>query len=857
MTAMMLQQMDYVLFIYGLSFFLLGGVGFYVARSYPRDGGWQWLGAFGILHGAKEWLDLAALSLSDDAYCQWLRWAVLTLSFICLCEFGRRASRGDAVNIHWRLGYPLLLAGAMTGGVWGIDGLNASVRYALGFPACLWASFLLWHHSKTSREPGTWWLAAASTIFAVYAISVGIVTPPAPFFPASHFNHAWFIDTFGIPIQVVRTAFALAVATCLWQYMIARRGAVTTRLGGKMTSPYIHAFAAATVIIVALGWVTTNAVGQHANHEIQRYFSAYTRGATAMVELAHQWQQEIAQNRLIVIGATCLVILLLAGALVTVQGFQDANRRILASERLYRSVVDNSPNCLQLLDSRGYCLAVNPMSCRRSGRRESEMIGMHYQEMWPASARPAIASALARAVRGRQTEFEAISRRDDGEEIIWNVVLSPVPNGSNQNHPVVEIATDITQARRAEAELRRAKESAEAATQAKSEFLANMSHEIRTPITAVLGYTDLMLEPQLAEADRWSYLQTIRRNGEVLLELIDDILDISKIEAGKLDVDRIACSPWDILDDLVALMRMRAEGKGLEFSVVCDGPLPEQILTDPTRLRQILVNLVGNALKFTERGRVQVAAKLVRAPGQEPRLQFDVADTGIGMTEKQLKMIFRPFTQADSSTNRRYGGTGLGLTISKRLATLLGGDITVKSQSGVGSVFRVTVATGPLEGVALGLSRPRPNDATDADPVTPVRLACRVLLAEDGLDNQRLISVLLSKAGAEVTIARNGQEAIEKALASFPHWGRRYNDPAKPFDVILMDIQMPIIDGYEAARRIRQEGYDGPIIALSAHATTDAAGQCLAAGCDDYLAKPIDRDKLLRKIAKYLGKKHS
>jgi CheY-like chemotaxis protein len=233
-------------------------------------------------------------------------------------------------------------------------------------------------------------------------------------------------------------------------------------------------------------------------------------------------------------------------------------------------------------------------------------------------------------------------------------------------------------------------------------------------------------------------------------------------------------------------------------------------------------------------------------------MQFDVSDTGIGMTPAQIALLFRPFTQADSSNARKYGGTGLGLAISKRLAAMLGGDIAVTTELGRGSTFQLTVATGPLGATSIPASPPELAEIAEI-PVAAARptLACRVLLAEDGPDNQRLIELLLTRAGATVEIAKDGQEAIEKALASFPGWGRRRRDPALPFDIVLMDIQMPVVDGYEATRRLRQEGYSGPIIALSAHATTHAAQQCLDAGCNDYLAKPIDRIALLQKVAEY------
>ena len=530
---------------------------------------------------------------------------------------------------------------------------------------------------------------------------------------------------------------------------------------------------------------------------------------------------------------------------------QNTNQRAVTAERLYQSIVDNSPNCLQLLDLQGCCLAINPSGLRKIGRGKEEILGTRYVGAWPPAARPVVKAAFDKALRGERNDFEANYVRPDGQAIIWHVVLSPVLDAEGQTSRVVEIAMDITNHRLAEAELRRAKETAEAATQAKSEFLANMSHEIRTPITAILGYSDLLLEPRLSEEDNWNYLHTIRRNGELLLELIDDILDISKIEAGKLTVDRVPCSPQQILADLGSLMRVRGASKNVSLSIEVDGPFPEAILTDPTRLRQILVNLVGNAIKFTETGRVRVVARLLQEEGREPALRFDVIDKGIGMTPAQLATIFRPFTQADASTSRKYGGTGLGLTISKRLAIMLGGDITVASEPGKGSEFRLTIATGPLDGVPLSeCSNPMP-DAAAAE--SRPRLNCRILLAEDGPDNQRLLSLVLRKAGADVTIAQNGKEAVELALATFPGWGRRHDDPKLPFDIVLMDIQMPVMDGCQATERLRQEGYTGPVIGLSAHTASDAIARCLAAGCNDCLAKPIDRDAMLRKIVEYVG----
>jgi signal transduction histidine kinase/ActR/RegA family two-component response regulator len=388
---------------------------------------------------------------------------------------------------------------------------------------------------------------------------------------------------------------------------------------------------------------------------------------------------------------------------------------------------------------------------------------------------------------------------------------------------------------------------AQTATQAKSEFLANMSHEIRTPMTAILGFTELLLEEgdiATAPPSRVEAIKTIRVNGEHLLQLINDILDLSKVEAGRLDAERIACSPVQLLADVHSLMTVRAAAKKLPLRCGFAGPIPETIVSDPTRIRQVLVNLVGNALKFTETGAVEVTGRLLDGSDEAPRLCFEVRDTGIGLTPEQMQMLFQPFTQADVSTTRKFGGTGLGLAISKRLAGLLGGDIAVESTPGQGSTFRVTFATGSLDGVRL-LDNPDLSvvvgTSTAAATTQMVSLAgCRILLAEDGPDNQRLIAFVLKKAGATVELADNGRIGLEKALAAAQR--------GEAFDVILMDMQMPEMDGYEAARRLRAAEYDGPIIALTAHAMEQDRRKCLEAGCDDYASKPIDRAALLATI---------
>lgn len=398
-------------------------------------------------------------------------------------------------------------------------------------------------------------------------------------------------------------------------------------------------------------------------------------------------------------------------------------------------------------------------------------------------------------------------------------------------------------------ELRSASERLEEANRIKGAFLASVSHEMRTPLNAVLGFSDLLieeLEGQEHSAHAVSALKTIQRNGQHLLDLINDILDLSKVEAGKMTLDLGPVRVREFVDEIDALFRGRMEEKGLAFVVKYKGLVPETITTDRVRLRQILINLLANALKFTEKGRVRLAVEFLRSPDAQPLLSFRVADTGIGIDPSTVDKLFEPFMQCEA-TARRFGGTGLGLSICRRLARLLGGDVSVQSIVGVGSEFTATIATGSLEGAPLVSMDSASSNACAADDtltgmIAP-KLPIRILLAEDGRDNQRLLVFMLGKAGAEVEAVENGRDCIDRYFEA--------ESAGKPFDLILMDMQMPVLDGYEATRQLRARGCDAPIVALTANARPGDREEALEAGCTDYATKPIVRPALIQTIAKH------
>ena len=402
----------------------------------------------------------------------------------------------------------------------------------------------------------------------------------------------------------------------------------------------------------------------------------------------------------------------------------------------------------------------------------------------------------------------------------------------------VESRTKALEAMNSQLELAIAQ--AEQANQLKSRFLANMSHEIRTPLTAIMGFTEQLLINDKVVNDK-QHLNTILRNSKHLLELINNILDLSKIEAEKLAVEQAPLNVVQLVHDIESIIEPLAHDKQLAFSIHYELPLPRTIYSDMTRLKQILINIASNAVKFTEQGNVSICVHYLQSKQQ---LEFVVKDTGIGMSEHQIERIFKPFEQADATTTRRFGGTGLGLCISKNLAQLLGGDVTLKSEIGIGSRFAITVdchinePKQPLE-----LLTEQAQLIPEKDPFLSFATSsfdANILVAEDNPDNQLLIKLLLQTWGLEPDMANNGAQAVEMALV---------ND----YQLIIMDMQMPVMGGLEATKMLRHAAYDGPIIALTANVMNHDIDTYIEAGCDKALAKPIDKDALENVLVSYLN----
>ncbi len=525
----------------------------------------------------------------------------------------------------------------------------------------------------------------------------------------------------------------------------------------------------------------------------------------------------------------------MVGTVTDVTEQRQAERALHVRERQLRSLADNSPNLIARFDRQLRHLFVNAAITKITQLQPEQFIGKTNRELgmpeslcdlWDGAIRRVFESSTTEVIVFNYEGHQGLRRLES------HLIAEPTENGEVEH--VLAVTRDVTVEWRVTADLERAKEVAESASAAKDRFLAVVSHELRTPLSAILGYAGLISE-RISDEEVDKYLQIVRRNGDYLLEIINDILDLSKIEAGKFEIESERFDPAGVIEDVKKIMEVRAAETGLPLLICYDTPIPQTIHSDPKRLKQVLINLVGNAIKFTQQGQVEIRVRYV----EDDQLQFDVVDTGIGMNREQQERLFKPFSQGDSSVSRQFGGTGLGLAISQRLANLLGGRISCDSQPGNGSVFTLVIAIGNETHVEL--HDPTQREQVDVgSTASPYSLNCHVLVVDDRRDLRFLSKRLLTKAGARVDETSDGQKTIDFIAECL----QQDRCP----DLILLDMQMPILDGYATAQQLRSLGYTGPIIALTADAMQGDRIRCIQSGCTDYLSKPIDAHRLIELI---------
>ncbi len=526
----------------------------------------------------------------------------------------------------------------------------------------------------------------------------------------------------------------------------------------------------------------------------------------------------------------------------------EVNERLAGLTAQYRAVMSAIPDLFFVKSMRGEYVDCNEAFLNFFGFARVQIIGKMDLELFDRDFAKHVLACDERAKREGRIVIEEWVTGANGSRILLETVKSVAYDDQGKPQGLSCIGRDITERYERDEIVSRAKQAAEDASAAKSNFLANMSHEMRTPLNGVMGFAELLETADDASPEqRREWARTVRNSAGHLRTLIGDVLDLSKIESGQLEVEAVPFNPCQIIQDVVSAVRVSAIDKDLRLELEWTNFIPETLSGDPTRFKQVLYNLLSNAVKFTQEGGVRVLGSFVTdvdSGGESGTMILRVVDTGVGLSDSHLENIFQPFVQADSSVTRKFGGTGLGLSISRHLCRLMGGDLTVHSALGEGSTFIATFGTAILDGqkwTPAAQAESLINTFSDKPPSTEIPKVGRLLVADDGATNRHLIRLLLERAGHDVLEAENGQQAYDLVVQG------------EPFDLVLMDMQMPVLDGYEATRRLREAGHDLPVIAVTAHAMQGDRDRCTASGCSDYLAKPIERDLLLSTVQKWLA----
>ncbi|UOF01273.1 PAS domain-containing hybrid sensor histidine kinase/response regulator [Bdellovibrio reynosensis] len=518
-----------------------------------------------------------------------------------------------------------------------------------------------------------------------------------------------------------------------------------------------------------------------------------------------------------------------------------SNEIVKAERRKLRMILEKAPIAMAVLDGPEHRFSMVNDLYRGLFLGSTDVSGQRIKDVFPIMEKIGMLADLDDIYRTGKTfegkNFEVHDRRADGVtySAFLDFVYQPVYDVNDQIEGIVIAINDVTDRVKAERALQSAKDAAENANHAKSNFLANMSHEIRTPLGAILGFSEMIGTQELESSEREKYLEIVRRNGVSLTRIIDDILDLSKIEAGKFQTELAPVRLKILLQEVVAMYLDHAAEKNIQLKYDLNGIADLSVVTDAVRIRQVLLNLIGNAVKFTSEGLVKISSRAEQVTGARMNVTFRIEDTGIGMTAEQAERLFKPFTQADVTSTRRFGGTGLGLALSKNLAHALGGDVRiVHCEPDKGCIFEFSFEAED----ANKLAAPTSTETATVEKQNPFA-GFSVLAVDDAPDNRELIKAILKKAGLDVTVVDSGEEALNLAKQ-------------KHFDLVLMDIQMPGLDGYGTLSELRKSGFEEPILALTAHAMKEDKAKALAAGFADHLTKPINSKVLLQTIQSYL-----